>query len=85
MFREGAVGQASCVPRSCREILQRSAGQPSGFYMIDADGPGGADAVEVWCEMELDGGGWTIKILADPYTTTPTPAEYLRTCVFPEL
>ena len=31
----------------------------SGTFTIDSDGDGGLDPVEVFCDMQTDGGGWT--------------------------
>ena len=36
----------------------------NGIYTIDPDGAGGADAFDVTCNMEADGGGWTRVFLA---------------------
>ena len=44
---------------SCKEILAQDGGAASGAFTIDPDGSGGEDAVTVWCEMAVDGGGWT--------------------------
>lgn len=46
---------------SCADLL---AAKPEllavdGLYMIDVDGEGGEEALEVECDMSTDGGGWT--------------------------
>ena len=33
---------------------------PTGEYEIDPDGEGGADPLQVSCDMDTDGGGWTL-------------------------
>ena len=46
---------------SCKEILTWNPGIPSGFYDIDPDGDAGAayTTMNVFCEMLINGGGWT--------------------------
>src|SRR5690606_1979116 len=33
---------------------------PSGAFILDLDGDGAAEPFQAHCEMELDGGGWTL-------------------------
>lgn len=49
------------IYKSCKEIKASEPTATSGTYMIDPDGPEGANApFEVQCDMETDGGGWTL-------------------------
>jgi hypothetical protein len=43
---------------SCLDIHENYPLFATGLYTIDADGDGGAVPVEVYCDMETDGGGW---------------------------
>jgi hypothetical protein len=45
--------------RSCLDILDDGRSEGTGAYLIDPDGGGSATPMVVWCDMELDGGGWT--------------------------
>ena len=53
--------------KSCMEILNHNESSGSGVYTIDLDGDDfGADPFDVYCDMETDGGGWTlVATLAD--------------------
>ena len=48
-----------CVFSSCKERLEAVPGTVSGNYTLDLDGDGPLNAVEVYCDMDTDGGGWT--------------------------
>ena len=57
------------LPRSCKEIQDKVPGAPSGQYFIDTDGLGPTAEIPVFCDMDTDGGGWTLverSPLADP-------------------
>lgn len=54
------------VPRSCLDILYLDPQAPSGAYDIDA----GRGVIEVYCDMETDGGGYTMVGVEDAISTS---------------
>ena len=61
------------VLASCADLLSFQPGLPSAVYTIDPDGPGEVSGLEVFCEMELSGGGWTLVMVSsddDTHTWT---------------
>ena len=68
----GACGKACpqnapfCTGGVCNNILascldySQGGGQMSGIFNIDPDGGGPVSPFAVWCDMETDGGGWTL-------------------------
>ncbi|XP_061533133.1 fibroleukin-like isoform X1 [Phycodurus eques] len=53
---EGAV---SMVKRDCSDHLVRGREMKSGIYQVTPDLHGGSSFL-VWCDMEVQGGGWTL-------------------------
>ncbi|MCA9717510.1 MAG: DUF4215 domain-containing protein [Myxococcales bacterium] len=54
------VGGFCSLVATCADILALDPAALSGIYKIDPDGQGGQDAFDVSCDMETDGGGWTL-------------------------
>ena len=58
------------VPSSCREVGLENDKAKSGVYVIDPDGAGPAAAQQVYCELNLAGGGW--QLLSTRYRDAST-------------
>ncbi|MEZ4384013.1 MAG: fibrinogen-like YCDxxxxGGGW domain-containing protein [Nannocystaceae bacterium] len=53
-------GGTCALPKSCAQILEKDVEASSGTYTIDADGDGPGQPFEVICDMDTEGGGWTM-------------------------
>jgi hypothetical protein len=59
-FQDAApVDAGPVVPRDCQAIKAFVPAAVSGTYTVDPDGPSGRPPLEVRCDMETAGGGWT--------------------------
>ena len=45
---------------NCHEVLEQLEVAESDLYLVDLDGDGPGAPQKVWCDMETDGGGWTL-------------------------
>ena len=56
---DGVGLHPSAPADSCNHVFTTGTSETDGIFWVDSDGPGGADAFEVYCHM-MDGGGWTV-------------------------
>ncbi|MSP92067.1 MAG: hypothetical protein EXR79_09755 [Myxococcales bacterium] len=53
-------GEQGNPAASCKAVLAGDPKAKTGAYWLDVDGDGGYPPFQNWCDMEFDGGGWTL-------------------------
>ena len=70
--------------RSCKDILFYYPMSTTGVYTIDPDGLGAGSSISCYCDMDTDGGGWTL-VLNYLHQGGTNPALRLMTASLPLL
>jgi hypothetical protein len=65
-----ACESSTCIPFSCAAIIAANPAALDGSYTIDPDGHRSDPPVKVFCDMSVNGGGWTLLIALAPSTVT---------------
>src|SRR5437899_811204 len=70
------VVDKTCQPKSCKVMKQAVPNAQTGTYLIDPDGSGPGAPFNVHCDMDQDGGGYTLLLhLKDPGQLTGAGRE----------
>lgn len=70
--------------KSCKDILTYYPMSSTGVYTIDPDGTGAGPSMSCYCDMDTDGGGWTL-VLNYLHLGGTNPALNLLTASLPLL
>ncbi|MHA8091632.1 fibrinogen-like YCDxxxxGGGW domain-containing protein [Aquirufa regiilacus] len=70
------------VMKSCNEIKTNFPNATSGVYVIDPDGAGSTPGTACYCDMDTDGGGWTL-VLNYLHAGNTNPALVVKTNTLP--
>jgi len=66
----GWIGNACDVrPVSCKALLAAFPDASTGTYVLDPDGTGSIAAFNAYCDMDFDGGGWTLIMASNSLGT----------------
>jgi len=65
------IGTPEAPGESCKAIFETGTADEDGTYWIDPNGDSPDDAIEVFCDMTHEGGGWTRVADVDPARGCP--------------